>query len=1083
MKRTLISAIYAVAAFIMVSFSSCREEGPRNYTNAVISLKPVSLSVSSKTVSFSSSDAQSSTFSVRSSNINWEISGVPDWITVKPMSGSGDATVTVTVSENESTNGRTGVFTFRSADGEWNYSTALNVSQPGARITVKLETDRVEFDGAAGTRNVSVESNSDEWTVKAGASMTWCSVTRGDGGISLSVTPNTGNTSREGTVEVSTADGVEYLTVVQRPARIISTTERLFLAVEADEESVAVSSEAPWTAETNAAWIDVKPASGQAGDFTVTVEVTANNSKSGRHGYVYLVLSDENKIEIPVSQDSIRFSIDRTLIELPVSGGEETLSLKSNVPWSFAEGVPSWVRIGPESGNGDSEVGITVSANPYMDERSALVQVSPVSLDAPETIEIRQSGHVFNTDSTALYFSDKAGSSSFSVASDGDWTVMSSVPWITLNPESGTGNSKVQVSVTENISDTVRTGSVTALTEGRQLTIPVYQSGKFLNVSSKALEFTSKGGSSQVSLKSNNNWSAVASDSWITLSEPEGSGDCDLIVTTADNPSAAAREGSIVITPEGFNPVRVTVSQAARYLTVSTARIEFFHKGGTSDPVTIGTDGAAVITTGADWLTINRESGTRFTLTATENEAGAERSAIVTVSLTDLTAGTLSREITVVQAYDEATVAYEFVDLGLSVNWATFNVGASKPEESGDYFAWGETEPYYEEGYVQSASPVWKSGKSAGYAWASYRYCKGTDNTLTKYNSDSRYGYNGYTDNKTVLDNDDDVVQLMWGGDWRMPSKAEQDELRKMCTWTWTTQNGVIGYLVTSNVSGYTDRSIFIPAAGYFDDTSLTGVNAIGCYWSNTMYQDITNYACVLSFDSYYCYQDYVHYRCVGLPVRAVCPKKKAAAPTPTPEYVDLGLSVKWATFNVGATAPEEYGDYYAWGETETKANYFWSTYKWCEGSSVSMTKYCNKSSFGNNGFTDTKTTLDPEDDVAHVKWGGNWRMPTEAELDELLNSCTWTWYSSGNTEFGGVAGYKVISKKSGYTGRFIFLPAAGYRDETSLYGAGSNGDFWSGSLGTGYPDGAWGLDFDSDGCLMDFSSRVNGRSVRPVLP
>ena len=874
MKRILISAIYAVAAFIILSFSSCREEGPKNYTDSVISLKPISLSVSSRTVAFDSPKAQSATFSVKSSNISWEITGVPDWVTVKPMSGSSDATVTVTVSENESASGRTGVFTLKSTDGEWNYSTTLTVSQPKAKVIVTLETDRAEFDGAAGTKKISVESNTDEWTVKAGSSMTWCTVTKDDGSISLSVTPNTGNTSREGTVEVSTADGVEYLTVVQRPARIISTTERLFLAVEGDAESVAVSSEAPWTAQTNAAWIDVKPASGQAGDCTVTVEVTANNSKSGRHGYVYLVLSDENKIEIPVTQDSIRFSIDRTLLEMPVTGGEETISLKSNVPWSFAGGVPSWINIEPASGDGDSQVGIKVSGNPHMDERSASVQVSPVSLDAPETIEIRQSGHVFNTDSTALYFSDKAGSSSFSVVSDGDWTVLSSVPWITLSPESGSGNAKVQVSVTENTSDTVRTGAVTALTECRQLMIPVYQNGKFLNVSSNALEFTSKGGSSQISLKTNNNWTAVASGSWITLSESEGNEDCNLIVTTADNPSAAVREGSIVITPEGFNPVRVTVSQAARYLTVSTGRLEFFQKGGTSDPIIISTDGIAEISTDADWLTVSKETDTQFLITATENDGDSNRSGVVNVSLSDLTSGSLSVVINVTQAFSIKPVTndYEYVDLGLSVNWATFNVGASKPEESGDYFAWGETEPYYEDGYAQSASPVWKSGKTAGYAWASYKYSKGSENTLTKYCSDSNYGYNGFTDNKAVLDNDDDVVQLMWGGDWRMPSKAEQDELRKKCTWTWTTRNGVTGYLVTSNVSGYTDRSIFIPAAGYYDDTSLTGVNAIGCYWSNTMYSDITDNACVLSFDSYFCYQDYVNYRYVGLPVRPVCP-------------------------------------------------------------------------------------------------------------------------------------------------------------------------------------------------------------------
>ena len=93
-------------------------------------------------------------------------------------------------------------------------------------------------------------------------------------------------------------------------------------------------------------------------------------------------------------------------------------------------------------------------------------------------------------------------------------------------------------------------------------------------------------------------------------------------------------------------------------------------------------------------------------------------------------------------------------------------------------------------------------------------------------------------------------------------------------------------------------------------------------------------------------------------------------------EAVDLGLSVKWASCNVGATTPEDCGDYYAWGEIEEKENYDWSTYKWCNGSYDTQTKYCTNSSYGT---VDNKTTLDLEDDVAHVKWGGSWRMPTKA--------------------------------------------------------------------------------------------------------
>ena len=123
-------------------------------------------------------------------------------------------------------------------------------------------------------------------------------------------------------------------------------------------------------------------------------------------------------------------------------------------------------------------------------------------------------------------------------------------------------------------------------------------------------------------------------------------------------------------------------------------------------------------------------------------------------------------------------------------------------------------------------------------------------------------------------------------------------------------------------------------------------------------------------------------------------------------EYVDLGLSVKWATCNVGAVSPEDYGDYFAWGETEPKDFYAWSTYKWCNGSYDTLTKYCTDSKYGT---VDNKTVLDLEDDAAHVNWGGDWRMPTKAEQDELYNNCTWEW-----TTQNGVNGYKVTSKING---------------------------------------------------------------------
>jgi len=184
---------------------------------------------------------------------------------------------------------------------------------------------------------------------------------------------------------------------------------------------------------------------------------------------------------------------------------------------------------------------------------------------------------------------------------------------------------------------------------------------------------------------------------------------------------------------------------------------------------------------------------------------------------------------------------------------------------------------------------------------------------------------------------------------------------------------------------------------------------------------------------------------------------------------IDLGLSVKWASCNVGATAPEEYGGYYAWGETEEKSDYDWDTYKYCNGTYDTMTKYCTSSSYGT---VDNKTTLEASDDVASVKWGGNWRMPTTEEQQELINKCTWTW-----TTLNGVNGYRV----TGPNGNSIFLPAAGYRSGTGAYGQGSYGFCWSSSLFSYYSYSACSLYFYSGSFDWFYYYRCYGRTVRPV--
>ena len=189
-------------------------------------------------------------------------------------------------------------------------------------------------------------------------------------------------------------------------------------------------------------------------------------------------------------------------------------------------------------------------------------------------------------------------------------------------------------------------------------------------------------------------------------------------------------------------------------------------------------------------------------------------------------------------------------------------------------------------------------------------------------------------------------------------------------------------------------------------------------------------------------------------------------------EAVDLGLSVKWATCNVGASSPEEYGGYYSWGETEEKSNYNWDTYKWCNGTMYSLNKYCMDSEFG---IIDDKTVLDPADDVATVKWGKKWRMPTKEEIKELINECN----LERVYDYNGVDGNLV----TGPNGNSIFLPFAGIRcnDGTNTFnGKGVECKFWSTTSGglSSYRAYAFSVGNYGD---FDLYTRYYGFTVRPV--
>ena len=192
--------------------------------------------------------------------------------------------------------------------------------------------------------------------------------------------------------------------------------------------------------------------------------------------------------------------------------------------------------------------------------------------------------------------------------------------------------------------------------------------------------------------------------------------------------------------------------------------------------------------------------------------------------------------------------------------------------------------------------------------------------------------------------------------------------------------------------------------------------------------------------------------------------------------YVDLGLpsGILWATCNVGADHPEEFGDFFAWGETTPKDIYDWKTYKYCcyIDERYVLNKYCTDSCYGFNGFVDNLTVLEPIDDAATVNWGADWRMPTGDEWKELFENTTWIWTAQND-----VKGRLM----TGPNGNSIFLPAAGYREDCDSVST-EVGIYWSSSLQTTLQVIAWSYHFTFENChLCGSYERKRGQVVRAV--
>ncbi len=541
---------------------------------------------------------------------------------------------------------------------------------------------------------------------------------------------------------------------------------------------------------------------------------------------------------------------------------------------------------------------------------------------------------------------------------------------------------------------------------------------------------TSTGGTHQLTITTNDTWTATSSSTWMQLSQREGSGDATVTMTIGDNNSIHERRDTTIFRSSHQTEVKVVTIQAARYLKVDVESLSLSDEGETKT-FTVDTDGSFTVTSSdPSWLTASKQ-GNVVSVTAKENDSGNGRNGRVTVAMTGLVAGEeLKAEVPVSQAYVQ--VFY------FDVKWN--NSQQQQPSKGGTRTV------------SITTNDTWTATSSSTWMQLSQKSGSGDATvTMTIGDNNSIHERRDVTTFRSGHQVEVEVVTVQSGRYLTVSPKENLTFSAEGGTSQSFTVDTDASYTVTSSESWLT-----INRQGN-SFTATAPKNSSGSERKATITVAMTG---LMAGESY------------EVALQATQPALPTTGTDNGHEWVDLGLSVCWATTNVGASNPGDYGDYYAWGETSTKSTYDWSTYKYCNGSRTTMTKYCTYSSYGTY---DKKTVLDSSDDVAQMKWGGGWRMPSIEELEELKEKCKWEW-----TQQDGHNGYLV----TGPNGNSIFLPAAGYRYDWrfgSLTGAGSWGCYWSRTLYESSPDLARQLHFESVDIYTYNNDREHGQSVRPV--
>ena len=642
-NKTIYKLTFLIAVLL---YMGCQESV--HYDDIFPALHPRYLRISEKEIYAPSSNTYSTTLSVYSENTPWTFDKSPSWLSINPSKGHSEADVTMSFTENLSADtSRYAVFFFSDDVDDWDYRIPISVNQPAATPYLGLSTDYINASGGVNRQEVTIYSNA-HWRAESSAS--WIKLDKADSLLLLSFSENQSGEYRTAHVTVEALHCSEIIVVSQAPAKAEVSKDELVFENVAITATFSITSETSWIASASDSWLQILPDEGQAGTTEVTIDLAPNTNVSERSGYITFRCNDKTELlTMKVVQKGlyVETNVDELIFEAQLCSRD--LSINSNVDWEIAF-CPQWATPTITKGQGNTTFSVKVEENVSTYERSGYLLIESPGLNLSKRIQLTQDGKSFEMGTTVMEFSDKASTNTVDIITDGAWEAHCDVDWVTLSPHMASGNSVLSVSVTENTSENERIALVNVTVSDKTIELTVRQQGKFLLLDESQLVIPSKGGSVNVYVNTNDSWKARLEDAseWLSLSTMQGDGAVDVTVTATDNASVNERTNILSITTKNNLAIQLPIIQEARYLKVNMTDILFFARGGTSDVVTIETNGAYKISQIGDWFALSR-SGNSFSVVATENKTSGHREGSVTVAISDLIEGSYEIIIPVIQ--------------------------------------------------------------------------------------------------------------------------------------------------------------------------------------------------------------------------------------------------------------------------------------------------------------------------------------------------------------------------------------------------------------------------------------------------